>query len=128
MHPQFPLQAHAREKKRSMFYFVAIFGYFHEICSDFLRFSRICRKTLQLLEISRFQFNIIMIIPEIHSIFDVIFDVIFDLIFGLFSHGYPAPLAGVAPGLRRGSEWAATAVAGGNAGVVCNLIGTYCAG
>ena len=69
-----------------------------------------------------------MIIPEIHSILDVIFDLMFDLIFDSFSHGYPAPLAGVAPGLRRGSEWAATAVAGGNAGVVGNLSGTYCAG
>ena len=37
--------------------FVAIFADFNEICSDFLRFCRKCRKTLQLLEISRFQFN-----------------------------------------------------------------------
>jgi hypothetical protein len=37
-----------------------IFADFHEICSDFPRFSR---KTLQqlLLEISRVQFNVIMI-------------------------------------------------------------------
>ena len=50
-----------------------IFADFHEICSDFLRFSW---KTLQLLEISRFQFNFSMIIREIHSIFDLIFDLI----------------------------------------------------
>ena len=53
--------------------FVVIFADFHEICSDFLRFSR---KTLQLLEISRFQFNFSMIIPDIHLIFDLIFDLI----------------------------------------------------
>ena len=46
---------------------------FHEICSDFLRFSL---KTLQLLEIFRFQLNFSMIIPEIHLIFDLIFDLI----------------------------------------------------
>jgi len=45
--------------KSSVFPDVAvIFADFHEICSDFLRFSR---KTLQLLEISRFQFDFIMI-------------------------------------------------------------------
>ena len=38
--------------------FVMIFADFHELCSDFLRFSRTCGKTLQLLEISRFQFNV----------------------------------------------------------------------
>ena len=32
--------------------------------------------TLQLLEISRFQFNLSMIIPEIHLIFDLFFDLI----------------------------------------------------
>ena len=46
-----------------------IFADFHEICSDFRRFSR---KTLQLLEISRFQFNFSMIILRIHLIFDSI--------------------------------------------------------
>ena len=50
-----------------------IFADFHEICSDFLRFSR---KTLQLLKISWFQFNFSMIIPEIHLIFYLIFDLI----------------------------------------------------
>ena len=53
--------------------FVVIFADFHEMCSDFLRFSR---KMLQLLKISRFQFNFSMIIPEIHLIFDLIFDLI----------------------------------------------------
>ena len=52
---------------------VVIFADLHEICSDFLRFSW---KTLQILEISRFQFNFSMIIPEIHLIFDLIFDLI----------------------------------------------------
>ena len=37
--------------------FVVIFFDFDEMFSDFLRFSRKCRKTLQLLEIPRFQFN-----------------------------------------------------------------------
>ena len=62
--------------------FVVIFADFHEICSDFLRYSR---KTLQqlLLEISRFQFNFSMIILEIHLIFYLIFDLIFDLIIDL---------------------------------------------
>ena len=46
-----------------------IFADFHELCSDFLRFSRTCGKTLQLLEISRFQFNFSMIIPDINFIF-----------------------------------------------------------
>ena len=43
-------------KKRSSIFsnVVVIFTNFHESCSDFLRFSRKCRKTLQLLEISRF--------------------------------------------------------------------------
>ena len=45
--------------KSSIFpHFVIIFANFHELCSDFLRFSRTCGKTLQLLEISRFQFNV----------------------------------------------------------------------
>ena len=46
---------------------------------DFPRFSR---KTLQLLEISRFQFTFSMIIPEIHLIFDLnlLVDLIFDSI------------------------------------------------
>ena len=67
--------------KRSIFLnFVVILADFHEIRSDFLRFSRKCGKTLQqlLLEISRFQFNFIMIILEIHLIFD------------FFSHRCPA--------------------------------------
>jgi len=38
--------------------FVVILADFHEICSDFPRFSR---KTLQLLEIYQFQGNVIMI-------------------------------------------------------------------
>jgi len=38
--------------------FAVMFTGFHEICSDFLKFSR---KTLQLLKISRFQFNFTMI-------------------------------------------------------------------
>jgi len=38
--------------------FAVIFADVHELCSDFLRFSR---KTLQLLKISRFQFSFIMI-------------------------------------------------------------------
>jgi len=49
---------------------------------DFLRFSRKCRKTLQL-EFSKFlDFNLIfiMIIPEIYLIFDGIFDLILNLI------------------------------------------------
>ena len=50
-----------------------IFTDFHEICSDFLGVSW---KKLHLLEISRFQFNFSMIIPEIHLIFDLIFDLI----------------------------------------------------
>ena len=49
--------------------FIVIFADFHEICSAFLKFSRKCGKTLQLLKISRFQFNFIMIIREIHLIF-----------------------------------------------------------
>ena len=53
--------------------FVVIFADFHEIWSDFLRFSW---ETLQLLEISRFQFNFSVIIPDIHLIFDLIFDLI----------------------------------------------------
>ena len=56
-----------------------IFADFHEIWSDFLRFSW---ETLQLLEISRFQFNFSVIIPDIHLIFDLIFDLIlFDFTF-----------------------------------------------
>ena len=39
------------------FHFVAMFADFKDICSDFLRFCRKCGKTLQLLIISRFQFN-----------------------------------------------------------------------
>ena len=47
-----------------------IFADFHEIWSDFLRFSW---DSLQLLEISRFQFNFSVIIPDIHLILDLIF-------------------------------------------------------
>ena len=44
---------------------------------NLLGFSlRVPRKTLQLFEIFRFQFNFSMIIPEIHLIFDLIFDLI----------------------------------------------------
>ena len=66
-----------------------IFADFNEICSDFLRFSR---KTLELLEISRFQFNVIMIIPEIHLIFDLIFDLIlFNFTFNFHIGTTPPP-------------------------------------
>ena len=51
--------------------FVVIFADFHYTCSDFLRFSR---KTLPLLEIYQSQSSFIMIIPDIHLIFDLIFD------------------------------------------------------
>ena len=50
-----------------------IFTDFHEVCSDFLGFSR---KTLQLLKISRFQFDFSMIKPDIYLIFDVLLDLI----------------------------------------------------
>ena len=49
--------------------FAMIFADFHEIYSDFLIFSR---KTLQLLETSRFQFNFIMI--SFNFRFNVLFD------------------------------------------------------
>ena len=51
-------------KKFKIFKLVLIFADLHEICSDSLRFSR---KTLQLLEVSRFQFNFST--SEIHLIF-----------------------------------------------------------
>ena len=65
-----------------------IFADFHEIWSDFLRFSW---ETLQLLEISRFQFNFSVIIPDIHLIFDLIFDLIlFNFIFNFHIGTTPA--------------------------------------
>ena len=58
-----------------------MFANFHEICSDLLRFFR---KTLQLLEISRFQLDFHHDYTEIYLIFDSlnhIFDLIFDFFF-----------------------------------------------
>ena len=57
-----------------------IFADFHEILSDFLRFS--CEAP-QLLEISQYRFNFSVITPDNHSIFDLNLDLMFDLIFDL---------------------------------------------
>ena len=58
--------------------FVAIFADLNDICQDFLRFYRKCRKTLRLLEIYRFhsRFNF-----QIDLIFNRFYSKMFDLIF-----------------------------------------------
>ena len=68
-------------------------------------FSDFLEKTLQLLKISRFQFNFMMIIPEIHIIVDLIFDSNFDLIFNLIFTYVPRPrLRESRLPIRRGRE------------------------
>lgn len=52
------------------FKFPPIFADCDEMCSDVLRFSRKCRKTLQILDISRLQFVFHHDCREIYLIFD----------------------------------------------------------